>query len=196
MILAYHVIVSAYGFWLPNDPRGSWSDFVGSWELYKFGPATNVNDDRNYAKDPHDRELRRAAKQALKYPVVRFDAAQRNAIAEGFARACDEGAYQCLAGCLGHDHAHLVIGRHERDLSQIVAHLKSHATRSLTVAGIHPLNGFVGKRGTLPTPWAEGCWKVYIDNEDQLATAIQYVERHPQKERLPAQRWNFVSNTI
>src|SRR4051812_39201122 len=32
MIVGYHVIFSAYGFWLPNDPRGSWSDFVGSWE--------------------------------------------------------------------------------------------------------------------------------------------------------------------
>src|SRR4051812_43899841 len=33
MIVGYHVIFSTYGFWLPNDPRGSWSDFVGSWEL-------------------------------------------------------------------------------------------------------------------------------------------------------------------
>jgi hypothetical protein len=30
MILAFHAIFGAYGFWLPNDPRGSWSDFVGS----------------------------------------------------------------------------------------------------------------------------------------------------------------------
>ena len=43
MIRASHVIFSAYGFWLPNDPRGSWSDFVGSWELQRFGPATKVN---------------------------------------------------------------------------------------------------------------------------------------------------------
>jgi len=39
MIRAYHAIFTAYGFWLPNDPRGSWSDFVGSWELFRFGPA-------------------------------------------------------------------------------------------------------------------------------------------------------------
>ena len=31
MILGFHVVFGAYGFWLPNDPRGSWSDFVGSW---------------------------------------------------------------------------------------------------------------------------------------------------------------------
>jgi hypothetical protein len=37
MVLAYHLIFSMYGFWLPNDPRGSWSEFVASWELFRFG---------------------------------------------------------------------------------------------------------------------------------------------------------------
>jgi hypothetical protein len=23
-VIAYHVIITNYGFWLPNDPRGSW----------------------------------------------------------------------------------------------------------------------------------------------------------------------------
>jgi len=43
MILGYHVIFGAYGFWLPNDPRGSWSDFVGAWELFRYGAATKTN---------------------------------------------------------------------------------------------------------------------------------------------------------
>jgi hypothetical protein len=33
MILGSHVIFGAYGFWLPNDPRGSWSEFVGAWDF-------------------------------------------------------------------------------------------------------------------------------------------------------------------
>ena len=192
MIIANHLIFSAYGFWLPNDPRGSWSDFVGSWELYKFGPATKVNDQRNYAKDTHNAALRRAAKKSLKYPPVRFDEAQRNAIAQGFARACGDGHYVCLACCIGHDHAHLVIEQHAREPDVIVGHLKSHATRAMTELGIHPLTGYIGKRGGLPTPWSEGCWKVFIDTKEQCAAAIAYVERHPVKEGLPEQRWPFV----
>ena len=39
MVYAYHVIISAYGFWLPNDPRGSWSDMVRKYELLRYGPA-------------------------------------------------------------------------------------------------------------------------------------------------------------
>lgn len=193
MVIAYHIILSAYGFWLPNDPRGSWSNFVGSWELLKFGPATKVNDGRNYAKDVHDRATRLAAKTALKYPTVRFNESQRVAIADGFARACDEGAYQCLACCIGHDHAHLVIGRHGRDVMQMVGHLKSHATRALTTRNLHPLSGYIGKRGGLPTPWAEGCGKVFIDTIEQAQSAVRYVHRHPAKEGLPAQQWAFVN---
>ncbi len=44
MILAARLIFSAYGFWLPNDPRGSWSDFVRPWELLRFDRATKVGE--------------------------------------------------------------------------------------------------------------------------------------------------------
>lgn len=40
MIHGYHVIMPMYGFWLPNDPRGSWSEFVRKWELVRFGKST------------------------------------------------------------------------------------------------------------------------------------------------------------
>lgn len=54
MIVGYHLIFSAYGFWLPNDPRGSWSEFVGAWDLFQAGgKATKekVTERRSYARD-------------------------------------------------------------------------------------------------------------------------------------------------
>jgi REP element-mobilizing transposase RayT len=191
-VIAFHLIISAYGFWLPNDLRGSWSDFVASWELYKFGgPATKVNDARSYAHDPHDVNFRRSAKEHLKYPPVRFDEKQREAIAQGFGVACADSNYLIPACCIGYDHAHLIIERHEREITSIAGHLKSAATRALTGVGIHPLNGHIGKRGGLPTPWSEGCWKVFIDDVEQLACAIAYVDRHPLKEGMTRQDWGF-----
>ena len=169
MVQWYHLIMTAYGFWLPNDPRGSWSDLVGSWELYKFGPATTVTGKRSYAHDPHDVALRRAAKWALKYPVVRFDDAQRGAIAKGFAQAIAESGYAVHACCLGHDHAHLVTTRHERTIE---------------------------RQNTVPTPWAEGIWSVFINDMEQLRAAIGYVERHPRKEGLALQHYDFVGALI
>ena len=73
MAIAYHVIITAYGFWLPNDPRGSYSDFVGSWELFRYGPATKMTTRFSVAGRAHDRGLRLVAKRALKYPDVHFD---------------------------------------------------------------------------------------------------------------------------
>ncbi len=194
MVRWYHLILSAYGFWLPNDPRGSWSDFVGSWELYKFGPATKVSDKRNYAKDPHDIALRRAAKEALKYPPVRFDDRQRDAIALGFENAITEACYVIHACCIGYDHAHLVVGRHERPIEKIAGHLKSKATMALRQAGCHPLLAYEVE-GKIPTPWSERQWNVFIHDEAQLRSAIGYVERHAEKEGLPKQRWKFVTPT-
>src|ERR1700676_5716958 len=85
MVLGYHAIVGAYGFWLPNDPRGSWSDFVGSWELFRYGPATKTAETRSLAYDEHDQAKRLAAKHALKYPPVQFTGLQAREIGQGFA---------------------------------------------------------------------------------------------------------------
>src|SRR5918993_1348301 len=68
MVLWYHLIITAYGFWLPKHPRGSWPDFVGAWELYKFGPATKTNEKRSLVHDSHDVALCSAAKAAKNSP--------------------------------------------------------------------------------------------------------------------------------
>ena len=65
MVLAYHSIFCARGFWLPNDPRGSGSDYVRCYELYAFGPATKTTERHSVAHRHHDRQKRLAAKQAL-----------------------------------------------------------------------------------------------------------------------------------
>src|SRR5271168_1526378 len=80
MVFGYHVVFSAYGFWLPNDPRGSWSDFVGSWELFRQGPATKTTETRSLAHIEHDRAQRLAAKKTLKYPPVEFTGVQARAV--------------------------------------------------------------------------------------------------------------------
>ena len=49
MIQGYHVIFSTYGFWLPNDPRGSGSDVVRNKQLRKFGKATKVTTQQSVA---------------------------------------------------------------------------------------------------------------------------------------------------
>jgi len=192
MIRAYHVIMTTYGFWLPNDPRGSWSDFVGSWELFRFGPATKVSTRRSVAARPHDQALRRAAKEALKYPPVCFDGHQALAVARGFAAAVEEHGYRIFACSVLPEHVHLVIERCDRLVERIVTHLKVKATMRLNAEGRHPLASYSDHRGMPPTPWAAKCWKCFLRSDRDIDRAVRYVEHNPGKEGKRPQRWGFV----
>jgi REP element-mobilizing transposase RayT len=184
MVLGFHCIFGAYGFWLPNDPRGSWSDYVASWELFRFGSATKTASRRSLARLPHDRHLRMAAKQALKYPAVQLTGLQARAVGNGFKKSSEESAYQIHACSILPEHVHLVIGRHSRHIRRIVGHLKGRATQQLTEQNLWP-------RREHPV-WAERGWNVFIDNVDDMKRAIRYVEDNPLKEGKPRQHWSFV----
>jgi REP element-mobilizing transposase RayT len=192
MVLGYHVIFTAYGFWLPNDPRGSWSDFVGSWELFRFGPATKVTTRRSVAARPHDRALRLAAKQALKYPPVHFSGIQARAIGHGFAESIRRGGVMLWACSILPEHVHLVIARHTCKIEWVVNHLKGEATRALRQEQLHPFAAYLAPDGTLPMCWARKLWKVFLDSVEDVQRAIRYVEHNPIKEGKPLQRWSFV----
>ena len=192
MILGYHFIFSAYGFWLPNDPRGSWSEIVREFELRKFGPATKVNTTRSVASRPHDHQLRLAAKRALRYPAVRFTGEQAVLIAKGFADAVLQHSYVIHALAILPDHVHLVMRKHPRDHENIAAHLKAKATSCLNAAGRHPLAGFISPSGRIPSPWARNYWCPYIRTEEYYRKAIEYVELNPVKAGLRRQRWSVV----
>ena len=185
MVLAHHVIFGAYGFWLPNDPRGSWSEFVGSWELLRFGKATKTNERRSVAHAPHDRRLREEAKRALKFPPVQFSGRQALAVAQGFDHARSESGYVIHACSILPEHVHLVIGRNEdRRVERVVGHLKVCATQQRSAAGLWPTD----KRPV----WGESAWKVFFDAPADIVHAIRYVEENPLKEGKPKQRWSFV----
>jgi REP element-mobilizing transposase RayT len=185
MILAYHAIFGAYGFWLPNDPRGSWSDFVGAWELVRFGKATKTTTRQSVAHAPHDRQLREAAKRVLKFPPVQFSGHQAQAVAAGFDLARSESGYRIYACAILPEHVHLVIGRNEeRHVERMVGHLKTRATQRLTATKLWPPD----KRPV----WGENTWKVLLDASEYIAAAIRYVEDNPIKEGKPKQHWSFV----
>jgi REP element-mobilizing transposase RayT len=192
-VRAYHLIFSAYGFWLPNDPRGSWSDFVRAWELFRAGgPATKVHTRRSVAGRPHDRQARLRVKEALRYPAVVFDGLQARSIAHGFARMAAKAKYQVYACSILPEHVHLVLGRYRYKAETMVRLLKAEATTELLRDGRHPLAGFTEPDGSTPSPWARGCWKVFLYSDEEMIRAVRYVEANPIKEGKPPQRWSFV----
>lgn len=193
-VLAYHLILTTYGFWLPNDPRGSWSEFVRAWELQRFGPATKTHERRSLARDPHDRRLRPAAKEALAHEPVHFSGVQARAVGRGFAQYAANSNVVIWACSILACHVHMVIARHARlSIEAISNQLKGAATRQLLTEGLHPFADDPYRDGTLPTPWTRKKWDCYLDDEQDIRRAIGYVKNNPMKEAKPEQHWSIVT---
>ena len=71
--------------------------------------------------------------------------------------------------------------------------LKGAATRQLINAECHPLARYAAMGERPPRMWAEHEWKVYLDSEEAIETAIDYVEQNPIREDKPQQHWSFVT---
>jgi REP element-mobilizing transposase RayT len=185
MILAHHCIFSMYGFWLPNDPRGSGSDYIAAWELFRYGPANKTNSRHSVAAMPHDAQRRLAAKQALRYPPVEITGVQAVDVIAGFAEACQEGGYRIHACSILPGHVHLVVGVHARNIRQIVGHLKSRATRMLKQRERWNVDA--------RPVWGEHGWNVRLRDLAAVLRAIAYVKQNPVKEGKRPQRWSIVT---
>ncbi len=193
MVLAYHVIFGAYGFWLPNDPRGSWSEFVASYDLFRFaGAATKTTERHSLAHRPHDRERRQRAKELLKYPAVVFNDDQIASIALGFGEMVEKSKYEVYACAIMPEHVHFVLGRYRYEVETMVRLLKAQASHRMLENGRHPLLQWPEADGSLPTPWAENSWKVFLNTAADIARAVRYVENNPLKEGRAMQVWPFV----
>jgi len=66
---------------------------------------------------------------------------------------------------------------------------------ALTRGNAHPQSSFRTPQG-IPTPWSEGIWSVFINDDEQLRAAIAYVQRHPIKEGLQPVPYDFLTDPL
>ena len=83
MVIAHHLIWTAYGLWLPNDPRGSMSLKVVVEPIAELGPH---HYGRKLQQPPSSqiREFYEKAEDVLKHELLTFDDNDINKIARGF----------------------------------------------------------------------------------------------------------------
>lgn len=192
-IVAYHVIFSTYGFWLPNDPRGSGSTAVWAKHLRRFGPPTKVETRHSIAAMPHDRTRRLAAKAELLHPAIRLTGIQAATVAHGFAEITNRLEAKVFAVAIMPDHVHFVIARGRHRAEDWAGFYKRAASRSLREEGHHPFADQADRAGRLPSVWAAGGWKVYLHTAEEILRAIAYVEQNPVRAGLRVQHWPFVT---
>jgi REP element-mobilizing transposase RayT len=181
LVIGHHLIWTLYGWWLPNDPRGSMSTTVKSDILAQLG---ELHHGRKKAQ-PAGREIRafyREARPLLKHPLLQFDDAARSLVAAGFAQAIATARLTCWACAIMPDHIHVLIRKHRLTAEEMMDLVRNTATtqlRSLAAWADHPI-------------WGGPGWKVFLDHPDDVRRTIGYVERNPDPYHLPRQNWPFV----
>ena len=193
MIEAYFCTFTVYGFWLPNDPRGSGSVYVGKRELLPYGLATKVSTRKSVARKSCDPVVRREAKGVLKYSPVRLNGVQAMWMGRAFGEVVEEDGLVVYACAIMHDHVHMVVARSGRPVERVVWRLKARATMVLARVGLHPFQHEKRVRGQLPKMWGRGDWSVYLNCPEEVREKIRYVEGNPLKEGMKRQRWRFLT---
>jgi REP element-mobilizing transposase RayT len=192
-VIGFHLIGCTYGFWLPNDQRGSGSDFVRAPNLTKFGPPTKVSTRRSVAHKPFDFQIRKLAKESLKYPPVVFNLAQIRAISRGITREIETfRAVTIHAFAQLENHFHLVCGPCRYDIRRFEGRLKGAATKQLIEERIHPLAKFADHDGDIPSPWSVNPWVVYLFTGDDVIRSVKYAHDNLARARLPRQDYRFI----
>jgi REP element-mobilizing transposase RayT len=195
-VLAFHIVVSTYGFWLPNDPRGSNSARVGTYHLRPFGPATHTSSTRSVAGAAHDRTARLAAKQSLQYDPVRFRGAHLDLVLAGFQEALDATGAGVHAGVIQPDHVHLILPRHHYDIERLVGQMKARASRTLRDAGhfldpprTHPDSATRTHDPRARPIWGAGMRTVFLFAPSDIDRCVRYVLHNPRKHALHEYRF-------
>jgi len=76
------------------------------------------------------------------------------------------------------DHVYVLILRSKYRIEYLVNQLKGSATRALRLK---------------QTPWARGCWKVFITDYEALLAAANYIQANPACAGLCTQSWDFIT---
>jgi REP element-mobilizing transposase RayT len=194
MIYAFHLPLTNYGFWLPNDSRGSGSDYVRNKKLLPYGEATKVKTRRSVAWRPQNFEVKRLARSALRYPPVEFTGLQALSCGRGIKRAIEKYGFVIWACCIQPDHMHLVVKRHRYPIEQVIRQLRTEMTQQLLEDGLHPLVAMRDREpdGSIPSIWGRSPWKVFLDDEEGILRSIDYVRDNPLRRKLRRQKWSFV----
>jgi REP element-mobilizing transposase RayT len=183
MVLAYHLVWVAYGWWLPNDLRGSMSGFIASDVIADLGA---LHHGRKKVQ-PASRDIRafyERAKDALKFPLLRFSPEELHAVIISFGEVIQRFGYTCYACAILPDHVHLCIRKHKDLAEDMILNLQlasAEAVRKMELrAGNHPV-------------WGGSGWKVFLDSVEDIERTNGYIRDNPRKLGMAPQFFHFVT---
>ena len=183
IVIAHHLMWTMYGWWLPNDLRGSTSTGVYTPRIAQLAP-------HHYGRkqiQPASRDIRAFYDQArsrLQFPLRECGPREFIVIAQALCDAIAEHRYTCYALVIMPDHVHVLIRKHRHVAEEMIENLQSASRSRLTSEGLRPPDH--------PT-WAKGGWKVFLDHPAEVRRTIRYIENNPLPWRRPIQTFPFVT---
>ncbi len=182
MVIAHHLILTGYGHWLPNDPRGSTSREVVAGKLRGLG---ELHVGRKFPKPPRQifKSFYRNAQSQLEHPILWFDSAKRQVIADAFAQTVQDCRYTCFACAILSNHAHLIIRKHRDRAETMIDRLRTESSawlcRLADVPDNHPV-------------WNTGHYKKFLFTPEDITRTVAYIRNNPAREQIREQDFSFV----
>jgi REP element-mobilizing transposase RayT len=183
MVLAHHLIFVAYGWWLPNDPRGSMSHQIRDDVIAELG---ELHHGRKKVQ-PASRDIRafyENAKRVLQFPLLTFQSEEVDAVARAFDEVIRAERYTCYACAIMWDHVHLVVRKHK--------HLAEEMIRNFQEASRVAVLDLTLRQRDHPV-WGGPGWKVFLDTPEDIWRTVSYVEANPTKAGQAPQTHPFVT---
>lgn len=182
MIIAHHLILTGYGHWLPNDPRGSMSRGTYTDELVRLA-ETHFG---RRPVQPSRRELRefhREAQRHLAHPVLWFEDADRRALVRAFGGIVNGEGLTCYACSVLSDHAHLLIRKHRLRAEEMLDRFKKAGRDAL--------------RGVAPFPaehpvFSAGASHIFKSDPQAVRNCIVYINDQCRKHHLTPIPCDFI----
>jgi len=182
MLIAHHLIFTLYGWWLPNDPRGSYSRVVRNDVLRELG---ELHYGRKKVQPPSAaiRQFYNDARDRLSFELREFRQEELGVAASGFAQAVAARNYTCYACAIMPDHVHLLIRKHRDSAEEMIEKLQQHGRGHVLAAGMRPPDHPV---------WTRSGWRVFLGHPEEVRRTIRYIEANPLKIAWERQAWGFV----
>jgi REP element-mobilizing transposase RayT len=184
MVAGYHLIWTVYGYWLPNDPRGSTStevrvEPIESLGEHHFGRKT---------EQPSSNELReffKKSREVLEHTVRTLDDCDIDLVGDAIGTLIAEASYVCHACAVMPDHVHLLIRRHRDRAEDMIAKFRNATKASLKKSGRWPARHPV---------WTGGNgWKTFVNSRRQFESEVEYIRKNPRKIGRAEKVWDFVT---
>jgi REP element-mobilizing transposase RayT len=182
MVAGFHLVWTAYGWWLPNDPRGSSSHEIRVESIAELG---ELHHGRKKPQPPGKRirEFYDQARDALKHPLLTFSDEEIDLIGAAFGQVVQDRKYTCYGCALMPDHIHVLIRKHRDRAEAMIENLQTASRKSLIDAG---------KRALTHPVWGGPGWKVFLYKPEDFVRVVEYIRQNPIKMGRPEQKWAFV----